>query len=321
MKLVMSMTAALLASVLPGAAQAESYPTKPIRLIVPFAVGGLNDVLARVLAPKISEALGQSVIVENRGGAGSNIGTEYVARAEPDGYTLLLSSAALAINPGLYAKLSYDVQRDFIPIIQISKTQMVVMTAKNLPINTVEDLFEFSRTHPGKLNFGSSGTGAPSHLASELFVRTFKLDAVHVPYKGAGPALIALSAGEVQMMVDVLPTALPLHNSGRVKIIAVVSDKRIPALPQIPTLAEAGLKGYDAGSWNGILAPAGTPAPIIEKLSSVFRKIMESDEMRQKFSQLSVEPKATTPEQFKQFIQAETVKWGEVIKAASIRAE
>lgn len=321
MKLAARLAGLLLLLGFGALAHAQDYPTKPVRIIVPFAAGGLNDVLARLIAPKLAEGLGQAVVVENRGGAGGNIGTEYVAHAAPDGYTILLSSSALAINPNLYAKLNYDVARDFAPVIQISRTQMVVMAAPSVPVSSLQELLALTKSRPGKLNYGSSGIGSPSHLATELFIRTFGIDAVHVPYKGAGPALVALGTGEVQMMVDVVPTAIPLWKAGKAKLLAVVSDKRAASLPDVPTLAEAGLQGYDAGSWNGILVPAATPAPIIAKLGTELQKIMRSPEMRQKFSELSVEPEATTPAAFGQFIRSETAKWERVIKAAQIRAE
>jgi tripartite-type tricarboxylate transporter receptor subunit TctC len=321
MRLVSCLVGLCVLALVGGTAGAQSYPNRPIRMVVPFAPGGLNDVLARIISPKLSESLGQPIIVENRGGAGSNLGTEYVARAAPDGYTLLLSSSALAINPNLYAKLNYDVARDFAPIIQISTTQMVVLVAPSVPVGSVRELLTLAKSSPGKLNYGSSGIGSPSHLATELFIRTFGLQAAHVPYKGAGPALVALSAGEVQMMVDVLPTALPLAKGGKAKILAVVAHKRASSLPEVPTLAEAGVAGYESGSWNGILAPAATPRPIISRLGAELQKIMGSAEMRQRFRDLSVEPEATTPEEFGQFIRAETARWEKLIKPAGIRAE
>lgn len=300
---------------------AQPFPNRAVRMVVPFAPGGLNDVLARIISPRLSEALKQPVVVENRAGAGSNIGTEYAARAEPDGYTVLLSSSALAINPNLYAKLSYDVARDFAPIIQISTTKMVVLVHPSVPAHSVQELIALVKSRPGKVNYGSSGIGSPSHLATELFIRTFGLEAVHVPYKGAGPALVALSSGEVEMMVDVLPTAIPLSKGGKLRILAVVSHQRAASLPEVPTLAEAGVQGYESGSWNGILVPSATPGPVVTRLSAELQKIMRSPEMQKRFRELSVEPEAKTPEEFARFIREETTKWGNLIRTAGIRAE
>lgn len=304
-----------------GPTSAAGYPDRPVKLVVPFAPGGLNDVLARIIAPQLSTELGQAVVVENKGGAGSVVGTEQVARAKPDGYTLLLSSASLAINATLYKKLPYDVQRDFAPIIQISRTQMVLLRPPKFQPDSAPALVDHLRKHPGKVNYASAGVGSPMHLASELFVRTYKLDATHVPYKGAGPALAALAASEAEFSVDVLPTAVPMHKSGMLKILALASDTRSPLIPDVPTLAEVGLPEYSGGSWNVILAPANTPADVLDKLRSSLRKIMESDSMRERMQQLAVEPQSVTGSALTSFIASETGKWGNLIKSASITAD
>jgi len=304
-----------------GPAGAAGYPERPIKLVVPFAVGGLNDVLARIIAPRLTAELGQAMVVENKGGAGSVVGTEQVARARPDGYTLLLSSAALAINPTLYKKLPYDVQRDFVPIIQISRTQMVLLRSPKFQPDSAPALVDYIRKHPGKVNYASSGVGSPSHLASELFVRTYGLDTVHVPYKGAGPALAAIAAGEAEFCVDVLPTAMTMHKSGMLKILALVGEQRSPLLPDVPTLAEVGFPEYAASSWNVIMAPANTPADVLEKLRTTLKKIMESDSMRERMQQLAVEPRSVTGGELSAFISSETKKWGNLIASASITAD
>lgn len=321
MNLKWSLCLTALATVLGAApAWAAGYPDRPIKLVVPFAPGGLNDVLARIIAPRLSTELGQAVVVENKSGAGSVMGTDQVARAKPDGYTLLLSSASLAINATLYKNLPYDVLRDFAPIIQISRTQMVLLRSPKFQPDSAPALVDYLRKNPGKVNFASAGVGSPMHLGSELFIRTYKLDAVHVPYKGAGPALAALAASEAEFSVDVLPTALPMHKSGMLKILALASDARSPLLPDVPTLAEVGLPEYSAGSWNVILAPANTPADVIEKLRVSLKKIMESDSMRERMQQLAVEPQSVTGGALTSFIAAETSKWGSLIKSASITA-
>ncbi|MFW7345340.1 MAG: Bug family tripartite tricarboxylate transporter substrate binding protein [Pigmentiphaga sp.] len=317
-----SLCATILVSLLGGGtACAAGYPDRPIKMVVPFAVGGLNDVLARIIAPRLTAELGQPVVVENKGGAGSVVGTEQAARARPDGYTLLLSSAALAINPSLYKKLPYDVQRDFVPVIQISSTQMVLLRSPKFEPDSAPALVDYLRKHPGKVNYASSGVGSPSHLASELFVRTYKLDTVHVPYKGAGPALAAIAAGEAEFCVDVLPTAMTMHKSGMLKILALAGDKRSPLLPDVPTLAEVGFPEYAASSWNVIMAPAHTPADVLDKLRATLRKIMESDDMRERMRQLAVEPRSVTGEALAAFIASETDKWGNLIQSASITAD
>lgn len=320
-RLFFAWAAATVALLSPLAAIGAEYPNRPIRIVVPFEVGGLNDILARIIAPRLSDELKQTVVVENKGGAGSNIGTDYVARAKPDGYTLMLSSAALAINPTLYKKLSYNVERDFSPIIQVSATQMVVMHSPKFDVKSVSNLIDHVKKHPGELNYASSGTGSPSHLATELFVRTYGLDAVHVPYKGAGPALTGLAAGDTQFIVDVLPTAYSHHQAGTLKILAVVGNKRFPLLPDVPTLAEAGFPDYAAGSWNVIMAPAGTSPEILAKLRAALKRVMESESMRERLIQLAVEPKAVTGAELSEFIKSETTKWGKLITEASISAD
>ena len=304
-----------------SAANAQTYPTNRLTIVVPFAPGGTNDLLARIIAPKLAEELGQPVIVENRAGAGSTIGTAYVTHSKPDGYTLLLGSSALSIAPNIYAKLSYDVGRDLAPIILIAKTKMVVMTALSVPVDSVQELIALAKSQPGKLNYGSAGVGSSNHLADALFNETFGVDIVHVPFSGASTTLLALSAGQVQMMVDVLPTALPLYKAGKIKILAVVSDKRVPELPAVPTLAETGLHGFDAAGWNGILVPAATPAPIVARLSAAMQKIMGSPELQQQFRKFAVEPESSTPEAFGQLIRSETTKWKRVIETNRIERQ
>lgn len=270
-----------------SAAQAQdAYPTKPVKIVVGFAAGGLNDVLARLIAAKLAPVLRQAVVVENRPGAASNIASEFVARSEPDGHTLLLSSSALAINPNLSRKLSYDPLKDLAPIIQISTTNMLLMVTPGLGVSSMQDLVRMAKAQPGKLNYASAGIGSPIHLASEVFKFSTGADVVHVAYKGSSEALLAAVSGQVQMLVDVMPTAVPLVKQGKLKALAVASRTRSKALPDVPTSAEAGFGGFEVSSWNGVLAPAGTPKPIIDRLNAEISRIITSQEMQERIFEL-----------------------------------
>lgn len=305
----------------PDAPAQAPYPNRPVKIVVGFAAGGLNDVLARLIAQQLTPALGQAVLVENRPGAAANIATEYVARAEPDGHTLLLSSSALAINPGLNSKLPFDALRDLAPIIQITTTRMLVMVNPSVPAKSLGELLTLARDKPGSLLYGSAGPGSPIHLASEMLKRAAGVDIVHVPYKGSSQALVAATGGEVQVLVDVMPTALPLINAGKLRPLAVASTQRSSALPNVPTTAEAGLKEFVATSWNGVLAPAGTPPAVIERLHAEIARIMSSPEMRSKVLELGAEAEATSPKEFAAFLRTETDKWAAAIRIADIKSE
>ncbi len=299
----------------------EHYPAKPVKIVVGFAAGGLNDVLARMIAQKLTPVMGQSFIVENRPGAAANLAAEYVARANPDGYTLLLSSSALAINPALYSKMTYDAQKDLAPIIQITTTKMLIMVNPAVNVSSLKDLIALAKASPGKLNYASAGPGSPIHLASEMFKRASGTDIVHVPYKGSSQALVAAMSGEVQMLVDVMPTALPLIKSGKLKPLAVASARRAAVLPNVPTAGEAGLAGFVATSWNGVLAPSKTPRPIIVQLNHEIAKVMASQDMKDKVLELGAEGEVSTPEEFAIFLRNETTKWARVVNAAGIKLE
>ena len=299
----------------------ENYPAKPVKIVVGFAAGGLNDVLARMIAQKLTPVMGQSFIVENRPGAAANLAAEYVAHANPDGYTLLLSSSALAINPALSSKMTYDAQKDLAPIIQITTTKMLIMVNPAVNVSSLRDLIALAKASPGKLNYASAGAGSPIHLASEMFKRASGTDIVHIPYKGSSQALVAAMSGEVQVLVDVMPTALPLIKSGKLKPLAVASAKRAAALPNVPTAGEAGLAGFVATSWNGVLAPSKTPRAIIVRLNEVIAQAMASQDMKDKVLELGAEGEVSTPEEFAIFLRDETAKWARVVKAAGIKLE
>ncbi|MCK9510568.1 MAG: tripartite tricarboxylate transporter substrate binding protein [Pigmentiphaga sp.] len=310
-----------LSATLAAPATAAPYPTQPVKIVVGFAAGGLNDVLARLIAAELAPRLGQPVVVENRPGAASNIGTAYVARATPDGHTLLLSSSALAINPNLYENLSYDPLEDLAPISQISTTKMLLMVNPQLGVETMGDLVAAAKAEPGKLNYASAGVGSPIHLASEVFKQATGADIVHVPYRGSSEALVAAMSGQVEVLIDVMPTAVPLIQEGKLKPLAVAAPERAAVLPDVPTSAEAGFPGFLAGSWNGVLAPAGTAPEIIALLNQHIRDIMQSPDIRRRVLELGADAKTSTPEEFAQFMRDETRKWGDIIQSANIRME
>ncbi len=301
-----------------------AYPYKPIRLIVPFAAGGSTDVLARVVGQKLSQKLGQQIIVDNRAGAGGTIGTEIAAKAVPDGYTLVVgTTSTLAINESLYHKLNYDISRDFAPITLLAKGPFVLMVTPSLSVATLKDLIDYAKANPGKLSIASSGNGTSVHLSAELFKIVAGIPQVaHVPYKGGGPAGFALMAGEVQMMINDLPPAIGPIRSGKLRALAVADAKRTQLLPDVPTFAEAGLPGYESLSWFGLLAPATTPAAVISTLSTVTVKILRDDQdIKERFVALGVDPFGSTPAELTRYARAEARKWADVIRRANIRIE
>jgi tripartite-type tricarboxylate transporter receptor subunit TctC len=301
---------------------AQSYPTKPIRLVVPFPAGGTTDILARAAAQKLTESLGQTVVVDNRPGAGGNIGAELVAKSAPDGYTLLMGTVGThAINPSLYAKMPYDHVRDFAPVILVAGVPNVLVVNPSLPVNSVQELIAYAKANPGKLNFASSGNGTSIHLSGELFKSMTGLQITHIPYKGSAPALQDLAGGQVQLMFDNLPSSLALIKAGRLKALAVTSLERAPALPDVPTINESGLPGFEASSWFGLLAPAGTPQPIIAKLNAEVAKWLASPEAREKLLAQGANAAGGTPEDFVKHIAAETTKWQKVVKDSDAKID
>jgi len=270
-------TSAVVLAALSPVAAAQNYPTKPIRLVVPFPAGGTTDILARAAAQKLSEALGQQVVVDNRPGAGGNIGADIVAKSAPDGYTLLMGTVGThAINPSLYTKMPYDHFKDFVPVVLVAGVPNVLVVTPSLPVNSVQDLIKLAKEKPGQINFASSGSGTSIHLSGELFKTMTGVEMTHVPYKGSSPALTDLMGGQVQLMFDNLPSALPQIKGGKLRAIAVTSTKRAPALPDIPTMAESGLPGFEASSWFGVLAPAGTPPAVVTRINTEINKWLQS---------------------------------------------
>ncbi len=297
---------------------AQSYPNKPIRLILPMAAGGPTDILGRIIGQRMAERLGQPVVIENRPGAGGNIGCEVAAKARPDGYTILFSSTALATSPSLYKKLNYDPIKDLAPIAQTAQSPNVLLVHPSLPVKNLKELVEYAKANPGKLNYSSGGIGVTTHLASELLNSLAKIKIVHVPYKGGGPALIALVSGEVQMQVIGPSVALPQIQAGKVRALAVLSNQRLSSLPNVPTAKEAGIDNYEVTSWFGILVPAGAPREIINRLNEEWIRSAAMSDTIEKMQKVGFEPVSGTPEQFGEFIKAETVRWAKVIKEANI---
>ncbi len=300
---------------------AQVYPTKPIRMIVGFPVGGTADIVARILGQKLSERFQYQIVVDNRPGAGSAIASDITARAAPDGYTLLLISASHAVNAGFHAKLPYDPVKDFAAVTLVASAPLVLVANPSLPAKSVAELIEMARARPGQLNFASSGTGGSSHLAGELLKRMANIDLTHVPYKGAALALTDVISGQVQLLFPSLPTALPQIKAGRVKALAVTSTKRSAALPEIPTVAESGVAGYEATNWYGVLAPAATPKHIVAKLNAEILQALRSTDVTDAVSRQGADPLGTAPGEFENYLASEIAKWAKVIRDAGIRAD
>jgi tripartite-type tricarboxylate transporter receptor subunit TctC len=303
-------------------AAAQPYPSKPIRLVVPFPPGGTTDILARDVGQRLTEALGQPVVIDNRPGAAGNIGSDIVAKAAPDGYTLLMCTVSShAINPSLYAKLPYDHIKDFAPVILVARVPNVLEVNPGVPVYSVTDLIKLAKEKPGQINFASSGSGTSIHLSGELFKTMAGVDMVHVPYKGSAPAITDLIAGQVQVMFDNLPSSLQQIKAGRLRAIAVTSAQRSPALPDIPTIGESGLPGFEATSWFGVLAPAGTPPAILSKLNTEIDKWLQSADGKEKLLTQGALPAGGTPDQFSAYIKSETEKWAKVVKLSGAKVD
>jgi tripartite-type tricarboxylate transporter receptor subunit TctC len=309
-----------LVSLFAGALHAQGYPTKPLRLVIPFPPGGSNDVVGRMIAYQLSEKLGKSVIVDNQGGAGGIIGTEAVARASPDGYTLLLISVAHAFGASMY-KLPYDPIGAFAPVSILGTGPVALCVNPKLPVNSVEDLIALAKSKPGELNYATAGVGSFQHLSSALFKLQSGLDIVHIPFKGGGPAMADVVAGNTQIVIGSLIQMLPQINSGRLKILGIGSAKRVPALPKVPTISESGVPGYEATNWWGIIAPAGTPKAVIDRLHNELSAVLATSETRKRFETEGGEAVQMSSEDFGKFIVSETAKWAKVVKEAGIKPE
>ena len=303
------------------AADAPNYPSKPVRVIAPSSPGSGVDIVSRLVAQKLGANLGQQVMVENRAGAGGNLGAEVAAKAAPDGYTLFMATPSHAINPALYRKLNYDSIRDFAPIGLVMTGQYVLVAHPSLPAKSVKELIALARARPGQLNYASAGNGNATHLAGELLKSLARIDIVHVAYKGSGPALVDLISGQVHFMFPNLVNSLPHIAAGRMRALAVTGAKRATAAPHIPTLIEAGVPGYTVMSWYGMLAPAGTPQAVVGRLNSELVKVLRSPDVKERLAGQGADPAGGTPEEFLAFLKDEIAKWGKVVKAANISAD
>jgi tripartite-type tricarboxylate transporter receptor subunit TctC len=313
--------AALASVILPVAAQAP-WPNKPITYIVPFPAGGTTDTLARIIGQKLSATLGQSVVVDNKPGAGGNIGSDFVAKAKADGYTILGGTiSSHAINASIYPKLPFDPQKNFAPITLIGTNPLVLIVPPDSPAKTVKDLISQAKAKPGSFSFASAGNGTSQHLAGEMFKSLAGIDITHVPYKGSSPAITDVMGGQVQMMFDTTVVAAPQIKAGKVRALGVTSAKRLKGWEDIPTIAESGVPGYEIVSWQGIFAPAGTPPEIIKRLNAEIVKILKMPDVHERLEGLGVEPVANTPEEFAAFQKAEIAKWAKVVKDAGIKAD
>lgn len=313
--------ATLFAAMAVSAAGAQDYPNKPVRIVVPFAPGGGTDLSARIVAQKLTESLGANFIVENRPGAAGIVGTEAVAKAKSDGYALLVVSSSHAMNPAMYSKLPYDTARDFVPVSLLLSGPTLVVAHPSLPAKTARDLIALAKAQPGVLTFASAGHGTPPHMAGELFKALAKIDVLHIPYKGNGPAYTDLMAGQVSLMFPNIATSLPYVKTGRMRAIGVGSKQRSQIAPEVPTIHESGLPGYEMSSWFGLLAPAGTPAAVITRLQLEITRIFKQVEVREKLFAQGVEPVGSTPQEFAAFLQNETTVWAKVIKTSGLKPE
>jgi|LauGreDrversion4_2_1035121.scaffolds.fasta_scaffold67486_3 tripartite-type tricarboxylate transporter receptor subunit TctC len=316
MKFTIAFICGLLSLVLTAPANAQSYPNKPVRVVVPYPPGGPTDIVARVLFQQVSEATGQQFLVDNRAGAGGNIGAEIVAKSPADGYTLLIGTTAHAINMSLFKNLSYDVQKDFAPVSLLTQGPLVLVAHPQFPANSIKEVIELAKSKSGGLNFASSGNGQSTHLSAELFNTMAGIKMSHVPYKGSAPALTDVMSGQVDVMFDTTLSAMPFVKAGKLKALGLTSPVRSPAAPDVPTIAESGLPGYEVFAWNGVFVPAGTPKAIIQQLNDQIRKAMLLPQVKDKFSAQGFAASWNSPENFGVFVKNEVDKWSRTVKAS-----
>ena len=303
------------------AAAAADYPTKPIRLVVPYAAGGSTDTLARVVGARVSERMGQQVVIDNRTGGGTIIGTEIAAQSAPDGYTLLMATPPFAVNPALYGKVPYDPERHFAAVTNVAGSSNLLVVHPSLAAQSVNELVALAKANPGKYNYGSSGVGGAGHLAMALFASMAHIDLVHVPYKGGAPAVADLVAGRLHLAMANLTTAQPHIRAGRLRALGVGTAKRTPLFPEMPTIAEAGLPGYEANNWNGVVVPRGTVRTVVERLHREITATLAEPALVKRLLALGLEPIGDTPHEFAQYLRSEAVKWGKLVRTANIKPE
>lgn len=312
---------ALAAAAFSAAAWSQSYPTKPVKIVVPYGVGGSADVYARYLGAKLQDTMGQSFVVENRPGAGSIVGTDYVAKSSPDGYTLLMMSNTHTVNETLIPKKPFDLMRDLAPITGVSYSDLLMVIHPSVPANNLKEFIALAKAKPGALNYASSGNGTPYHMAGELFKSLAGVDMVHIPHKGSDGARTSILGGQVQMMFDAVPTMAANARAGKVKALATSGAKRSPVTPEVPTVSEAGVPGYESGIWLGLMAPAGTPRPVLEKLNAEVNKLLNSAEVRDNWGKQGTTTMGMPIEQFDKFLRDEIVKWAKVVKLSGAKVD
>lgn len=305
----------------PGATAQESYPNRPLRLVVPYGPGGGTDIIARFISMKMGEGLGQQVVVENRGGGGTIIGTQHVARSAPDGYTILLGTNTLAVNESLYEKRPYDLRKDLVPVTLLAAAPNVLVVNPAFPVNGIQDLIAKAKAEPGKINYSSSGLGGTGHLSMELLKNLAGINLVHVPYKSGGPALTAVISGEMPLIFNQMVSVMQAVRNGQLRAIAITSAERSPAAPDIPTVAEQGVPGFEATAWFGMFVPAGTPQPIVARLDGEFQRILKLPDIQDNLSKQGADIVAKGPAEFAKVVSEDIERWGRVIKAAGIKAE
>jgi tripartite-type tricarboxylate transporter receptor subunit TctC len=303
-------------------AAAQTYPAKSVRMVVPFAAGaGSNDIMARLIAQKLSDSFGQQFVVDNRPGASGIIGTDIVAKAQPDGYTVLMMSLTFAVLPSLFSKLPYDTVKDLTPVTMVASAPLMLVVHPSLPVKSVAEFIAYARANPGKLNFGSGGAGATPHLAGEILKSMAGLQMTHIPYKGGAPALADLIGGQIQFMCENIPGTLPFVKAGKLRALAITDLKRSPLLPELPTLDESGLKGYQIVGWNGLFVPAGTPRSIVNELHAAVVRALALADVKERMTVLGADGVGDTPQHFAAFIKADIAKWAKVVKDAGLKVE
>lgn len=301
-----------------GQAMAQTYPSKPITLVIPFPPGGPTDLVARVLAKKLGEQMGQSVVVDNKPGANGNIGAMAVVKAPADGHTVLYNTSSITLSPALYKSLSYDVQRDLAPVALTAVVPLALVVNPNVPVSNVREFVAYAKANPGKLSYGSAGNGNVTHLAAYQFVQSQGLDATHIPYKGSAPADVDLVAGQIQFMTDTINSVMPFIKDKRLKLLAVTTSKRMSLFPDAPTLGETVMPGFEAGAWQGVMVPAGTPAPVVQRLNSEILKALKSPEVLEKLAQQGAEALGSSPEEYGAYVKKELARWASVVKSTGI---
>lgn len=309
------------AACLPLAAWAQAYPSKPITLLVPFPPGGPTDLVARVLAKKMSEQMGQSIVIDNKPGANGNIAAVAAAKAAADGYTVLYNTSSITLSPALYKSLAYDVQRDLAPVALTAVVPLALVVNPAVPANNVREFIAYAKANPGKLSYGSAGNGNVTHLAAFQLVRHHDIDATHVPYRGSAPADVDLVAGQIQFMTDTINSVMPFVKEKRLKLLAVTTSQRMSLFPEVPTLAETVMPGFEAGAWQGIMVPANTPKAVVQRLNAEINKALQSAEVKEKLAQQGAEPLGSTPEEYGAYVKKELARWAAVVKATGVTLE